>query len=110
MREAPVAAALVLVLALLLAAPAAAHGPTVRVAWSGVRPATLTVRAGDTVHFHNANSSAGTCTVVGEGDAFRSPALGRAEGWHHTFPEPGTFPFHVAEFPDARGRIVVVEP
>lgn len=100
-------AALLLVLP---AAPARAHGPTVQVAWSGVRPETLTVRAGTTVHFHNANLSASPCTVVADDDSFRSPTLPRGEGWHHTFREVGTFDFHLAELPGARGRIVVVEP
>jgi plastocyanin len=92
------------------AAPALAHGPTVRVAWAGVQPPALTVEAGATVHFHNANSGAGACTLVADDGAFRSPPLARGEGWHHTFATAGRFAFHVEEYPSARGEVVVVEP
>lgn len=97
-------------LLLLWAGPASAHGPTVRVAWSGLKPATLTVRAGTTVHFHNANSSGSPSTVVADDGSFSSPTLGRAEGWHYTFEAPGSFDYHLSEQPSAKGRIVVVEP
>lgn len=93
---------------LALAGPAAAHGPTVRVSWSGVKPGKITVRAGATVHFHNANSSGSPCTLVAEDGSFESPTLGRAEGWHHVFAKPGTFTYHVKEMTSARGTIVVV--
>lgn len=90
--------------------PAKAHGSTIRVAWSGIQPRTLTVRAGTEVHFHNANSSGSPCTVVSEDGSFESPTLGRAEGWHHIFAEPGTFAFHLKEQAGATGVVVVVEP
>ena len=97
-------------LLLLWAGPATAHGPTVRVAWSGLQPPALTVRAGTTVHFHNANSSGSPCTVVADDGSFTGPTLGRAEGWHRTFETPGRFDYHLSEQPSAKGRIVVVEP
>ena len=97
-------------IAVLLAAPlAAAHGPTVRLSYAGVRPARLVLVVGQTVHFLNANSGSGTCTLVAEDGAFEAPPLGRAEGWHHTFEAAGSFAFFVEEFPSARGEIVVVE-
>jgi plastocyanin len=93
---------------LTLVGPAAAHGPTVRVTWSGVQPSNTTVRAGATVHFHNGNASGSPCTLVADDGSFESPTLGRAEGWHHVFAKPGTFIFHVKEMTSARGTIVVV--
>ena len=96
-------------LLLLGSSPAAAHGPTMRVAWSGIQPPKLTIRVGATVHFHNANTSGAPCTVVADDGSFRSPTLGRAEGWHHTFEKAGTFAFHLSEQSGAKGRIVVVE-
>jgi len=101
-------ALLLIAVALALAGHAAAHGATVRVSWSGVKPEKITVRAGATVHFHNANASGSPCTLVADDGSFESPTLGRAEGWHHVFGEPGTFTYHVKEMSDARGTIVVV--
>jgi len=88
---------------------ALAHGDTIRVAFSGVRPERLVVVAGTTVHFHNANASGSPVTVViGEGESrVESPVLGRAEGWHHTFDTPGEYRFHVKEYPSREGVVVV---
>lgn len=91
------------------AGPALAHGDTIRVSYSAVRPGRLVVAPGTTVHFHNANSSGAPCTVViGDGDdAVESPPLGRAEGWHYTFESPGEYRFHVKEYPSRTGVVVV---
>ena len=45
-----------------------------------MRPATLEIRAGETVHFRNANATGLVCTVVADDGAFESPALGRQGG------------------------------
>jgi plastocyanin len=99
--------------ALLLAAagasPAWAHGTTIAVAWSGVRPSHVTVVVGAPVHFENANAGSGTCTVVADDGSFESPPLARGEGWHHTFEAPGTWSFHVKEQAGAAGSITVVK-
>ena len=92
----------------LLAYPAAAHGPTVRVSPGRVVPTVLTIRVGETVHFHNATSSGAPVTVVADDGSFESPTLGRAEGYHHTFESPGEVAFHLRESSRARGRVIVV--
>jgi plastocyanin len=91
---------------------ALAHGDTIRVSYSAVRPGRLVVATGTTVHFHNANSSGAPCTVViGDGDeAVESPPLGRAEGWHYTFESPGEYRFHLKEYPSRTGVVVVAAP
>ena len=94
----------------LTAAPAAAHGPNVRVSYRTATPAALTIEVGQTVHFQNANSAGGPCTVIEDEGAFESPTLGHAEGWHYTFVQPGTFAYHVREFPGVTGIVRVVEP
>lgn len=97
------------ILLFALAAPAArAHGPTVQVSYAGARPDRLTVAAGQTVHFQNMNTGAGTCTLVGEDGAFESPTLARREGWHHTFEIPGEFSYTLKEFPGVKGTVRVV--
>ena len=69
-----------LLLVALFAAPAAAHGPTVRISYDGLRPAELVVRAGQTVHFHNVSSTPRTFTVLADDGSFESPPLARGEG------------------------------
>lgn len=97
----------IVLLLVMQSASALAHGDTIRVSYKGVRPARLVVVAGTTVHFHNANASGAPCTVVVRGGEAQSPPLGRAEGWHHTFEEPGEYPFHVGEYPSRKGVVVV---
>ena len=94
-------------LLLTIGAVASAHGPTVQLSYGRVSPERLVIRAGETVHFHNRSTTARTYTVRGEDDAFTSPPLARGEGWHHEFPEPGSFAFVISEFPDMKGRVVV---
>ena len=102
---APVALALT-----ALSSLAWAHGPSVRVSYGGVKPAQLAIHAGQTVHFHNANASAGSCTIVATDGSFQSPRLERGEGWHHTFEKQGDHAFFIGEYPGAKGRVVVAAP
>lgn len=95
-------------MALAVVANASAHGPTVRLAYGGVKPASLTVRVGDTVHFVNANIGGGACTVVGDDGSFESPPIARSGGWHRIFEKAGTFAYQLKEAGSASGRIVVV--
>jgi len=46
---------------------------------------------------------------AGEGDepAVKSPTLGRAEGWHHTFDAPGDYPYYCAYHPHMKGTVTV---
>ena len=78
---------LLLLAGLLAALPAAAHGPTFEVAYSGVRPQQLVIRVGDTVHFRNRNLAAGACTLVTE-DGEWIPSLPRGGDHHETFEAP----------------------
>lgn len=104
----PRAAALAAALAALLAAvPAGAHGPTVRLAYDGLRPSQLAIRAGQTVHFHNASTTPRTFTLIADDGSIESPPLARGEGWHYTFETPGTHALHVKEHPNLRATILV---
>ena len=107
----PLVLATVLAACLPLAASTAqAHGDTIRLSYAAVRPERLTVPAGTTVHFENANASGSPITVVvGDGVA-RSPVLGRAEGWHYTFESPGEHRFVVEEAPSRTGVVIVLTP
>ena len=101
------AAALLAATAALLALPAAAHGPTLRLAYDGLKPARLAIRVGQTVHFHNASTTPRTFTVQADDGSFESPPLPRGEGWHHTFESSGAFDLHVKEHPKLRATIFV---
>ena len=92
-----------------LALDARAHGPTVKLSYSRVTPERLVIRAGQTVHFHNASRTARTFTLRAEDGSIESPPLPRGEGWHHTFEEPGTFVFTAVERERLRCTIVVAE-
>jgi plastocyanin len=94
---------------ILLANPerALAHGDTIRLSYARVQPERLVVVAGTTVHFHNANQSGAPCTVVIDEGKAQSPILGRAEGWHYTFENAGTFSFFIEQFPSRGGKVIV---
>ena len=99
------------ILALLLfAAPVWAHGPTLSGSYSKMRPKQLSIRAGDTVHFRNANGSDMGTTFAAEDGSFQSPRLPRGGGWHHTFETPGVYEVKLLENEDTRATIVVGDP
>jgi len=97
-------------LMLATAGEAVAHGDTIKVSYAAVRPEKLIIKAGTTVHFHNANASPKVCTIVFDEGGLESPALARAEGWHYTFEKPGQYTFHLKELPSRTGVIVVAGP
>jgi plastocyanin len=106
------ARALALGLATALVASAAwAHGPTVNGSFSAIRPRQLAIRAGDTVHFRNANSSEMTMTFVADDESgFASPEIPRGGGWHYKFETPGVYRIRLKENSDTKVKIVVGEP
>ena len=95
---------------LLTAAEAQAHGPTIRLSHAGLRPKSLVIEVGSTVHFHNDSSSDLPCTVRALDDSFQSPPLARAEGWHYTFDTPGVFEIRLSESSRATAKITVYSP
>jgi hypothetical protein len=104
-------AALALAIAIgLVAGVAWAHGPTLIGTFSAMRPKQLTIRAGDTVHFRNANGSELTTTFVADEGAFESPEIPRGGGWHYKFETPGVYTVRLKENSDTKALIVVGEP
>lgn len=91
------------------AAPVAAHGPTVQITHTAMKPALLNLHVGTTVHFNNAESMPGGHTVVDHGGTLESPPLGPVgDGWHYTFETPGTYELFIQQHPAAHMRIVVI--
>lgn len=103
MRKIALAAALILLLA-----PAAFAGEvTVKLGHNKIDPAEVTVKAGDSVVFHNLDEMPGGHTLVADDGSFSSPPLAKDENFSHTFEQPGRYGVHIAEHPTAKGTIVV---
>jgi len=102
--------ALALAAALVLVGSNAwAHGPTIKISHSEMKPPLLNLYAGTTVHFANTVAMPGGHVVVDESGALESPPLEKpGDGWHYTFDEVGTFEVFVKQHPMARARIVVI--
>lgn len=68
-------------------------------------PATVTVKAGSTVTWTNKDED--PHTVVADGGAFRSQALGSGGTYAFTFPTAGTFDYVCSIHPFMHGNVVV---
>ncbi len=103
----------VLLLSLLAALlPAAASDPPgteVVVAFTRTRfePATIEVRRGARVTFHNMDAGPETLSVVAADGSFESRPLGRDGEWSHRFLQEGEHLFFLKERPDTKGRALV---
>jgi amicyanin len=87
-------------------APAAPAGPNeVNIDNFAFAPATLTVKAGATVTWTNKDED--PHTVVDNGGAFRSQALGSGGTYSFTFPTAGTFDYICSVHPFMHGTVVV---
>jgi amicyanin len=87
-------------------APTAPAGPNeVNIDNFAFAPATLTVKAGTTVTWTNKDED--PHTVVDNGGAFRSQALGSGGTYSFTFPAAGTFDYICSVHPFMHGSVVV---
>jgi plastocyanin len=87
-------------------AAAAPAGPNeVNIDGFAFAPATLTVKAGTTVTWTNKDED--PHTVVDNGGAFRSQALGSGGAYSFTFPTAGTFDYICSIHPFMHGTVVV---
>ena len=105
-RAAPFAFVFAAALA-LAAAPTLAGDARVTVGHNKVDPATLTVKAGTTVTFHNVDEMPGGHSVAADDGSFQSPALAKDASWSYTFAKPGSYGYKIREHPGAKGTIVV---
>jgi len=90
------------------AARADAHEKKVTVGHNRLDPGELTVKAGETVAFHNVDEMPGGHTVVSESGEIASPPLDKGQTWSHTFAEPGTYELKIEEHPSATLTVTVV--
>ncbi|MGH2428148.1 MAG: cupredoxin domain-containing protein [Candidatus Limnocylindria bacterium] len=107
----PVLLALTLVSAALgaaaLAGPARAATHAIAISGSAFAPATLTINAGDTVTWTNADPLVHDAVSTSGPTAFDSGDLAQGESFSFTFTVAGTYDYHCTPHPDMVGRIVV---
>ena len=95
--------------ALLLAADSDPPGTEVVVAFTRARfePATVEVRRGARVTFHNMDAGADMLSVVAADGSFESRPLGRNGEWSRRFLREGEHAFFLKEHPETKGRALV---
>lgn len=80
-------------------------GTAVEITSFAFTPATLTVKAGDSVTW--ANHDEEPHTVAADDGSFRSPALGANATYSFTFTTPGSYGYTCSIHPFMRGTVVV---
>lgn len=92
---------------ILFSLNAMAENVTVELSHNSLKPASVSISAGDTVTFQNVVEMPGGHTIVSIEGSFESPALAKGESWSHTFEKAGTFKYQIKEHPDNMGEVVV---
>ena len=100
--------ALVGLAALLAAGAIGAATTTIQITKNGFTPKSITVTAGDTVTWHNADSH--THQVVADNGSFASPALAANASWSYTAAKSGKFTYRDAYATTHRGTLIVNAP
>jgi plastocyanin len=94
--------------ALVAAVAVGAATKTVQITKNGFTPSSVSVTAGDTVTWHNADTK--THQVVADDGAFASPALAAGASWSYTASKSGTFRYRDAYATTHRGTLTVKAP
>ena len=95
-----------MILALLLAAPAYASAPAaVEISNDAFHPAKLTIAAGQSVTFTNRDDDAHT--VTSSDGVFDSKGIDTGQTWRYTFNRPGTYAYFCELHPFMKATIVV---
>jgi plastocyanin len=90
------------------AAAVGAATATIQVTKNGFTPGKVTVNAGDTVTWHNADTK--THQVVADNGLFASPALAANASWSYTASKAGSFSYRDAYATTHKGTLVVNAP
>lgn len=105
-----VAAALVaLGAAVLLGAPAQAHGTThhIQIKQYMYMPMSLKIEEGDTVTWTNQDTVEHNVAVTSGPASFTSPMLAKGKSWSHTFTVAGPYSYICSVHPDMKATITV---
>ena len=93
--------------ALLFAAAPALADVTIEVGHNRLTPATVTIKKGESVTFHNVDEMPGGHTIAAEDGSFESPPLAKDQDFTHAFEASGTFKVKIVQHPNATAEIVV---
>ena len=95
--------------AFLVAADSDPPGTEVIVAFNRIRfePATVEVRRGARVTFHNMDAGEDTYSIVASDGSFESRPLGRGGEWTHRFRNAGEHEYFLKEHPETKGKAIV---
>jgi plastocyanin len=95
--------------ALLVGSDADPPGTEVVVVFNHLRfePASVEVRLGTRVTFHNMAVGEGTSTIVAADGSFRSPRLASRGEWSHRFTTRGEHGYFLEEHPATKGNAIV---
>lgn len=100
-----VVALLVLATGALWTAPvAAAAGHHVMIEDYAYSPASITVRAGDTVTWTNHDEAKHDVVTTSGPTSFRSPLLAKGQSWSFTFSTAGSYSYYCSVHPDMRAK------
>lgn len=100
--------ALIAFSAVASAPPAGAATVNVAIRSAGFRPTAVTIRAGDSVTWRNADTR--NHQVVANNGSFASPILAPDRTYTFTFTQAGTFRYHDGVVSGRNGRVVVQPP
>ncbi len=89
-------------------APAAPSNVSVNIANNQFSPSTITISAGSTVTWSNADTV--THTVTADDQSFASGLVKKATSWSHTFTTPGTFTYFCEIHPEMTGTVIATAP
>ena len=103
-----VIASLAAAAALGCAAVVGAATTTIQITKNGFTPGSVTVTAGDTVTWHNADTK--THQVVADNGTFASPALAAGASWSYTTAKSGRFTYRDAYATTHKGTLNVSAP
>lgn len=71
------------------------------------KPATIKIKAGDTVVWEQQDTVPHTVTTVSGPESFGSGNLGNGQTFSHTFNTPGTYEYQCSIHPTMRGKVIV---
>lgn len=80
---------------------------TVMIKGYAFSPASLTIKAGDTVTWTNMDTAPHTVTVTSGPEKVNSGNLSKGESFTYTFTKPGTYSYYCAVHPDMKATLVV---
>lgn len=107
MRRLAVASAVLGMVAAMQGPLRAAEAPRVKIDNFTFTPQELTVKAGTTVTFENADDI--PHLVVATDNSFHSKALDTGDTYAFTFTKPGDFPYFCGLHPHMQGKITVTQ-